>query len=73
MIVFHFFNGFYQINHQTQKLFWFPDVVIVTALGGSSGLDNFLEGDEYVEFRNNGTIYYAELKKNAVKLSNGFA
>ena len=58
-----FFGGFYQINRQTQKLFWFPDVAIVTALGGSSGLDNFLEGDEYVEFRNNGTIYYAEIKR----------
>ena len=56
-------DGFYQLSHQEQKLIWFPDVVVLTALGGSNGLDHHLTGAGDLTLAHDGTIEYHELRR----------
>ena len=56
-------NGSFQLPRQMQRLFWFPDIVFLTALGGSNGLDHFLRGDEYIELKHDSTIDYREMRR----------
>ena len=58
-----FIDGFYQIPRQLQRMFWFPNIVVLAALGGSNGLDHFLKGDEYVKLMHDGTIDYREMRR----------
>ena len=58
-----FSDDFYQIPHLTQRLFWFPDVVVLNALADSGGFQQHLQSNGNVVLHYNGTIKYTEIRE----------